>query len=53
MRKLGTKTLTVHLDQPLSSIPDILRGWDVALGEGGAILIIASMRGEPSAAFLR
>ena len=38
MRKLGTKTLTVHLVQRLSSIPDILRGWDVALGEGGADL---------------
>jgi len=35
MRKLGTKTLTVHLNSPLATIPDALAGWDVSLGDDG------------------
>lgn len=38
MRKLGTKTLTMHLDQPLTAIPDALQGWDLALSNDGANL---------------
>jgi ABC-2 type transport system ATP-binding protein len=35
MRKLGTKTLTVHLDSPLSALPDELNGWDLSLSDEG------------------
>lgn len=35
MRKLGTKTLTVHLDKPLASIPASLSGWDLSLEHDG------------------
>tara|TARA_B110001454_G_C12718976_1_gene433864 strand:- start:1441 stop:2388 length:948 start_codon:yes stop_codon:yes gene_type:complete len=35
MRKLGTKTLTVHLDQPLARIPEAFAGWDMGLGADG------------------
>ncbi len=35
MRKLGTKTLTLHLDRPLGAIPDALSRWDLTLGDGG------------------
>lgn len=38
MRKLGTKTLTLHLDQPLGAIPDALSRWDLTLGGGGSDL---------------
>jgi ABC-2 type transport system ATP-binding protein len=32
MRKLGTKTLTVHLNSPLATIPDALAGWGCVAG---------------------
>lgn len=35
MRKLGTKTLTIHLDSPLAAIPDTLARWDLALSADG------------------
>lgn len=35
MRKLGTKTLTVHLDNPLTTLPGTLSGWDLTLSDEG------------------
>lgn len=35
MQKLGTKTLTVHLNQPLGAVPAGLAGWDITLGDEG------------------
>ncbi|OYW86906.1 MAG: multidrug ABC transporter ATP-binding protein, partial [Sphingobium sp. 32-64-5] len=35
MHTLGTKTLTVHLEQPLDAIPDALAGWKLTLKPGG------------------
>lgn len=33
MRKLGTKTLTVHLNAPLAALPEALRSWDLTISE--------------------
>jgi len=38
MKKLGQKKLTLHLQEPMSAIPDALRDWRVTLGNGGADL---------------
>lgn len=38
MRKLGTKTLTVHLDTPMYMVPDALRNWDLTLSKDGSDL---------------
>ena len=35
MKKLGKKQLTLHLQQPMSSIPAALVGWSLALKDGG------------------
>jgi ABC-2 type transport system ATP-binding protein len=39
MRKLGKKRLTLHLSQPLASLPDTLSAFNLALSEGGRDLI--------------
>jgi ABC-2 type transport system ATP-binding protein len=41
MRSLGTKQLTVHLAQPLSSIPAALSDWKLELDDGGKALRFA------------
>ncbi|MGB6006994.1 ABC transporter ATP-binding protein [Castellaniella sp.] len=38
MRQLGQKGLTLHLQTPLSRIPDSLRSWPLDLAEGGRAL---------------
>jgi ABC-2 type transport system ATP-binding protein len=38
MKKLGQKKLTLHLQDPMSTIPDGLRDWRLTLGNGGADL---------------
>ena len=38
MKKLGQKKLTLHLQEPMSAIPDALRDWRLTLGNGGADL---------------
>jgi ABC-2 type transport system ATP-binding protein len=38
MKKLGQKKLTLHLQEPMSTIPDALRDWRLTLGNGGADL---------------
>jgi ABC-2 type transport system ATP-binding protein len=38
MKKLGKKQLTLHLQEPLSAIPDSLAGWKLALRNGGGEL---------------
>ena len=35
MKKLGKKQLTLHLQQPMAAIPPALRGWSLALKDGG------------------
>jgi ABC-2 type transport system ATP-binding protein len=35
MRKLGKKRLTIHLQEPMSAIPQALAHWALALGAGG------------------
>ena len=39
MRKLGTRQLTVHLQQPLVAVPQWLEGLPVQLGENGHVLV--------------
>jgi ABC-2 type transport system ATP-binding protein len=39
MRKLGKKQLTLHLAQPLESIPEALAEWPLALEDGGNDLV--------------
>lgn len=39
MRKLGSKALTLHLSQPVTSIPDSLGGYDLTLEEDGHALV--------------
>jgi ABC-2 type transport system ATP-binding protein len=39
MRKLGKKQLTLHLQEPLRTIPEGLNGYDLALASDGADLI--------------
>jgi ABC-2 type transport system ATP-binding protein len=38
MKKLGQKKLTLHLQEPMSTIPDSLQDWRLTLGNGGADL---------------
>ena len=38
MKKLGKKQLTLHLPQPLASVPAALGEWNLALAEGGTLL---------------
>jgi ABC-2 type transport system ATP-binding protein len=38
MHKLGTKTLTVHLTKPLTTMPEGLAGWSLKLVNGGCDL---------------
>jgi ABC-2 type transport system ATP-binding protein len=38
MRQLGQKGLTLHLQEPLSRIPDSLKSWPLDLAEGGRAL---------------
>jgi ABC-2 type transport system ATP-binding protein len=35
MKKLGKKQLTLHLQQPLTTIPPALGDWSLALKDGG------------------
>src|SRR5438477_10651446 len=35
MKKLGKKQLTLHLQQPMTSIPAALAEWNLALNNGG------------------
>ena len=47
MRKMGKKQLTIHLDQPLASIPPSLARYGLALGGDGKDLVHAyDTRGE-------
>jgi ABC-2 type transport system ATP-binding protein len=39
MKKLGRKTLTLNLAEPLEAIPDGLRDWDLTLAAGGHELV--------------
>lgn len=39
MQKLGKKTLTIHLDPPLSQLPDALRHCDISLQDNGYALV--------------
>ncbi|MCX7361830.1 MAG: ABC transporter ATP-binding protein [Alphaproteobacteria bacterium] len=39
MRKLGTRRLAVTLQQPMSALPDGLKGWSLALEDGGSRLV--------------
>ncbi|HEX5262468.1 MAG TPA: ABC transporter ATP-binding protein [Phenylobacterium sp.] len=39
MRKLGKKQLTLHLQEPLSSVPSGLNGYNLALANDGADLV--------------
>jgi len=49
MRKLGSKTLTVHLSRAVTEIPDALAGWNVNLaGEGGELEYHFDARAEES-----
>ncbi|HEY4201430.1 MAG TPA: ABC transporter ATP-binding protein [Devosiaceae bacterium] len=38
MRKLGSKQLTLELDEPLAAIPPALAGRNIALNDGGTVL---------------
>ena len=38
MKKLGKKELTLHLVEPMASVPDALRDWKLSLTEGGTVL---------------
>jgi ABC-2 type transport system ATP-binding protein len=38
MKKLGKKQLTLHLQEPMASIPAALAGWKLALRNGGGDL---------------
>jgi ABC-2 type transport system ATP-binding protein len=38
MKKLGTRQLTLHLQTPLSAIPEALSGWNLSLNNGGCEL---------------
>jgi len=38
MKKLGQKKLTLHLQEPMTAIPDGLRDWSLTLGNDGADL---------------
>jgi len=47
MKKLGRKTLTIMLVDPLESLPSGLSGWDLTLkGEGGAIEYVFDTQAE-------
>ena len=39
MKKLGRKQLSLHLQAPLSAIPESLADWPLTLSDGGATLI--------------
>jgi len=38
MKKLGKKQLTLHLVEPMASLPEALGEWDLALADGGCLL---------------
>jgi ABC-2 type transport system ATP-binding protein len=38
MKKLGKKQLTLHLVEPMASVPEALGEWGLALAEGGSLL---------------
>jgi ABC-2 type transport system ATP-binding protein len=46
MSKLGKKQLTLHLQEPLPSIPDGLAAWNLELNNGGAELRLTFQAGE-------
>jgi ABC-2 type transport system ATP-binding protein len=39
MRKLGTRRLVLTLQQPMTALPDELKGWSLALEDGGRRLV--------------
>jgi ABC-2 type transport system ATP-binding protein len=41
MKKLGKKTLSLHLDPPLTAVPEGLDGWDLSLADDGRELVYA------------
>ena len=38
MKKLGKKELTLHLVEPMASVPDALGDWNLSLTDGGTVL---------------
>ncbi|MFU8833308.1 MAG: ATP-binding cassette domain-containing protein [Wenzhouxiangella sp.] len=46
MKKLGRKQLTLHLSQPLESIPDSLAGWALSLNKDGSELEFSFASGD-------
>jgi ABC-2 type transport system ATP-binding protein len=50
MRKLGKKQLTLHLQEPLTEIPQGLREWDLVLKNDGADLEYTFLASEEHAA---
>jgi ABC-2 type transport system ATP-binding protein len=40
LAKLGTRQLTLQLQEPLAALPDALRGWPLALAAEGAELVL-------------
>jgi ABC-2 type transport system ATP-binding protein len=56
MKKLGKKQLTLHLQEPMSAIPNGLSGWDLVLNKGGCELeynFLASEEGKEIPALLQ
>ncbi|HRQ66164.1 MAG TPA: ABC transporter ATP-binding protein [Xanthomonadaceae bacterium] len=46
MRRLGRKQLTLHLAEPLTTIPEALAEWNLAIGNGGSELVLDFDAGE-------
>src|SRR6187551_142139 len=53
MKKLGKKRLTLHLKQPLSSVPDALAEWQLTLQAAGLELVYAFNASENHASVPR
>jgi ABC-2 type transport system ATP-binding protein len=50
MRKLGKKQLTVHLQEPMSAVPEALAEWHVVLRNGGSDLEYTFLASDESMA---
>ncbi len=49
MRQLGSKQLTLQLQQPLASVPPALSHYPLALDEGGSVLVYTYDASDPNA----
>ena len=50
MKKLGKKQLTLHLEEPMTAIPEALADWDLVLRNGGTELEYTFLRNDEGTA---